>query len=171
MNSKRICETRFQPLLSSTGMAKFWLFKSEPSAYSIDDLKKDGATCWDGIRNYQARNLIRDEIRKGDRVLLYHSSASPPGVAGLARVVREAYPDDTALDPKHPQFDPISKRDEPTWFMVDIEWEETFPQVVSLSEIRAKPQLKDMVLVNNSRLSVQPVRKKEFERILKMAGS
>lgn len=152
-------------------MAKFWLFKSEPSAYSIDDLKKDGATCWDGIRNYQARNLIRDEIRKGDRVLLYHSSASPPGVAGLARVVREAYPDDTALDPKHPRFDPKSKRDEPTWFMVDIEWEETFPQVVSLSEIRAKPQLKDMVLVNNSRLSVQPVRKKEFERILKMAGS
>lgn len=152
-------------------MANFWLFKSEPSAYSIDDLRKEKRTCWDGIRNYQARNLIRDKIRKGDRVLFYHSSASPPGVVGLARVVREAYPDDTAFDRKHPQFDPKSKRDDPTWLMVDIEWEETFPRAVSLAEIQAVPQLKGMVLVNNSRLSVQPVQKKEFERILRMGRS
>lgn len=150
-------------------MAKYWLMKSEPNVYSIDDLKRDKRTCWDGVRNYQARNFMRDEMKVGDQVLFYHSNASPPGVAGIARVVRTGYPDHTALDPKHPYYDPKATREDPRWYMVDIEFVEKFDQLLSLEELRQIPELRDMVLLNRSRLSVQPVRPAEFQTVVKRA--
>ena len=151
-------------------MAKqYWLMKSEPYVYSIDDLERDGTTYWDGVRNYSARNLMRDKMRVGDRVLYYHSNANPPGVAGVAEVVRESYPDHTQFDKKSKYFDPKATEEKPRWFMVDIKFVEKFDQEVTLPEIKATPALSEMVLVNRSRLSVQPVKKAEFDRILKMA--
>ena len=147
---------------------KYWLMKSEPSDYSFDDLKnEENQTAeWDGVRNYQARNLLRDEIKVGDRVLYYHSNSKPSAVVGTAIVVRDGYPDFTAWDPtaKHP--DPKSTKDDPIWFMVDIKAEVTFESIVSLKEIKNIPELSQMVLVKNSRLSVQPVSQEEFDLIL-----
>lgn len=149
-------------------MPQYWLMKSEPGAYSIDDLKRDKTTFWDGVRNYQARNIMRDRIKKGDRVLFYHSNAKPPGAVGTAVVVREGYPDHTARIPDDPHYDPKATEEDPRWFMVDIRFEEKFPRLVSLQEIRDTPELSDMVLVNRSRLSVQPVKEAEFEKIVEM---
>ena len=148
-----------------------WLMKSEPSDYSIDDLERDGATHWDGVRNYAARNLMRDRMRIGDRVLFYHSNARPPGVAGIAEVCRESYPDFTQFDPANKYHDPKATEENPRWFMVDIRFVEKFEREVGLPEIRATPELSGMVLVNRSRLSVQPVTEAEFEHIVAMAGS
>lgn len=145
-----------------------WLVKSEPDSYSIEDLERDGSTSWEGVRNYQARNLM-NEMKKGDRVLFYHSSTKPPGVAGIAEVVREAYPDEHARDRKSDYFDPKASADNPIWVMVDIGHVETLPRLVTLEEIKADGELADMVLVKRSRLSVQPVGKAEFERIVKLA--
>ncbi len=147
---------------------KYWLMKSEPNTYSIDDLAKEKTktTCWEGVRNYQARNKMRDEMKMGDLVLFYHSSADPAGVAGTAKVVKEAYPDFTAFDPKSKYYDPKSKQDEPRWFMVDVKLEKKFKRLVPLDEMRDHKALKDMVLFKNSRLSVQPVTKKEFDTIV-----
>ena len=132
-------------------MAKrYWLMKSEPSVYSIDDLRKDGTTCWDSIRNYQARNNMRD-MSVGDEVLFYHSQATPPGVAGVARVVREAYPDHTQFDREHKYFDAKSDEDDPRWWMVDVEFVRAFDEALPLSDIKEEPSLADMVLVRNSR--------------------
>lgn len=150
-------------------MAQFWLLKSEPGSYSIDDLKREGRTCWDGVRNYQARNFLRDEMKVGDLVLFYHSNASPPRVAGVARVVRSGYPDHTALDPENRHYDPKATVEEPRWYMVDVEFVEKFAKSVSLDRIKANPKLSDMLLVNRSRLSVQPVQEKEFQEIVKMS--
>ena len=150
-------------------MANYWLMKSEPSVYSIDDLKRDGATHWDGVRNYQARNIMRDKMKKGDRVLFYHSNANPPGVAGTARVVRTGYPDHTARDAQSNYYDPKATDEDPRWYMVDIEFEEKFPRLVPLAEIKDHPDLQEMVLVRRSRLSVQPVKPDEFETILSLA--
>lgn len=150
-------------------MAKYWLMKSEADVYSIDDLESDGRTMWDGVRNYQARNNMK-EMETGDWVLYYHSRQSPSAVTGLARVVKEAYPDPTQFDPKNKYFDEKSSEDDPRWWLVDIEFVRKFDEQVGLPEIKARKGLADMVLVNNSRLSVQPVRKKEFEAVLKMAG-
>ena len=150
-------------------MAKrYWLMKSEPDVYSIDDLEKEGTTSWEGIRNYEARNNMRDEMSVGDEVLFYHSNANPPGVAGLARVVREAYPDPFAFDPESRYHDPKSTREKPRWFMVDLGFMETLDRVVPLAEIKENPELRDMVLVNRMRLSVQPVSAKEFQVIRRM---
>ena len=147
---------------------KYWLMKSEPSDYSFDDLKnEENQTAeWDGVRNYQARNLLRDEIKVGDRVLYYHSNSKPSAVVGTAIVVRDGYPDFTAWDPtaKHP--DPKSTKDDPILFMVDINADATFERIVSLKEIKNIPELSQMVLVKNSRLSVQPVSQEEFDFIL-----
>lgn len=158
--------------------------KSEPGVYSIDDLRRDKKTCWEGIRNYRARNYIRD-MKKGDRVLFYHSNAKPSAVVGLAKVVRESYPDLYALDRSSKYYDPRAAgtagtagtagaagaaADNPRWFMVDVGFERKFPVSVSLAAIKASPQLEKMVLVNNSRLSVQPVTEREFELVLGMAG-
>ena len=148
---------------------QYWLMKSEADVYSIDDLARDGRTMWDGVRNYQARNNMQD-MSEGDRVLYYHSRQDPPAVVGLARVVGTAYPDPTQFDPDDKYFDGKSDPDDPRWWLVDVAFERRFDEPVPLRAIKDEARLKDMVLVNNSRLSVQPVRKEEFERILRMAG-
>lgn len=145
-----------------------WLLKSEPSVYSIDDLRRDGRTAWEGVRNYQARNFMRDTMRAGDPVLFYHSNASPPGVAGLAEVVRAAYPDPTARDPASPYFDPKASDDDPRWYLVDVGWVETFPSFVPLDLLRTTPGLEQMPAVNRSRLSVQPVTDAELEIVRRL---
>ncbi|MEX0979784.1 MAG: EVE domain-containing protein [Gemmatimonadota bacterium] len=150
-------------------MAKqYWLMKSEPDVFSIDDLERDGTTCWEGIRNYEARNTMRDRMKVGDEVLFYHSNASPPGVAGIARVSREAYPDHFAFDAGSRYFDPKSDPEKPRWFMVDLEFAEKLDRVVPLAEIREAPALGEMVLLKRMRLSIQPVTKREFETVRKM---
>jgi len=151
-------------------MKSYWLMKSEPGAYSIDDLERDGTTHWDGVRNYQARNLMRDEMKEGNGVLFYHSNASPPGVAGIARVVREGYPDPTARDPESHYYDEKASDDDPRWFMVDIAFEEKFGEVVPLATLKETPGLEEMVVTQRSRLSVQPVAKEEFEIVRKLAA-
>lgn len=151
-------------------MAKgYWLMKSEEDVYSIEDLEREGTTCWEGVRNYEARNLMRDRMKVGDDVLFYHSNANPSGVAGLARIAREAYPDHFAFDEKNPYYDSRSDPEDPRWFMVDVAFVEAFPQVVSLAEIKSTPKLGDMALVKRPRLSVQPVTEEEF-RIIKEMG-
>jgi predicted RNA-binding protein with PUA-like domain len=147
----------------------YWLMKSEPESYSIDDLKRDKKTHWDGVRNYQARNFMRDQMKVGDMVLFYHSSAEPPGVAGLAQISKNAYPDPTAWDPKDHHYDPKSDPGNPSWFMVDLKFVGKFSRFVSLSDLRANPKLKDLlVLKRGMRLSIQPVEKSHFEIIQKM---
>ena len=142
--------------------------KSEPDTYSIDDLKRDRRTQWNGVRNYQARNHMR-AMKKGDLVLFYHSQSQPPVVAGVAKVVKEAYPDPTQFDRKSEFHDPKSAKDAPRWWLVDIRFVERFSDPVPLPAIKADRRLADMVLVNNSRLSVQPVTDQEFERVRAMA--
>ncbi len=149
---------------------RYWLMKSEPGDYSIEDLERDGSTHWDGVRNYQARNLMRDEMRVGDRVLFYHSNAKPPGVAGIAEVVRESYPDFTSWDPADKHFDPASTPDAPRWFMVDIGFVERLPRLVGLPELRDQPELADMPLLNRSRLSVQPVTSEQYDLIVSLSS-
>ncbi len=156
-------------------MAKpqYWLMKSEPSCYSISDLANEPnqQTHWDGVRNYQARNFMRD-MREGDRVLFYHSNAKPPAVAGTAVVVREAYPDFTAWDKKDRHFDKRSTPEKPVWDMVDIELEDVFAEPIPLEQLRGVKQLVEMELLRKgSRLSVQPVRKKEFDAVLLLADA
>jgi predicted RNA-binding protein with PUA-like domain len=148
---------------------KYWLMKSEPGTYSIDDLEADGQTSWDGVRNYQARNFMRDEMAEGDRVLFYHSNASPPGVAGIAEVSREGYPDATAQDPESDYYDDKASADDPRWFMVDIRFVRKLPRVIPLAELKADPALDDMVVTGRSRLSVQPVKESEFQHVVGMA--
>ena len=152
---------------------KYWLFKSEPSEFSIQDLAnaKRKTTFWDGVRNYQARNFLRDEIKVGDRVLYYHSNADPSAVVGVAKVIREGYPDHTAWDPNDKHYDEKSSIDNPRWFMVDIQLETIFKRPMPLPELREIKSLKNMELLRKgSRLSVQPVRKSEFDRIVKLGG-
>jgi len=148
---------------------KYWLIKSEPAEYSIDDLARDKATCWDGVRNYQARNFMRDDMHMGDEVLFYHSSTASAGVVGLARVVRAAYSDHTALDRKNKHFDPKSTKEAPIWMMVDIEFVEKFPNLVTLEAMKKAPALEGMgVLQRGQRLSVMPVTKTHFNAVRKM---
>jgi predicted RNA-binding protein with PUA-like domain len=153
---------------------KYWLVKTDADCFSIHDLAKEPkqTSCWSGVRNYQARNFMRDEMKLGDRVLVYHSSADPPAVAGTATIVRESYPDHTAWDKNDHHYDAASTPDNPRWFMVDIRLEQIFKQPLPLESLRKVPALKDMELLRRgSRLSVQPVRKSEFEAILKLAGA
>jgi len=151
---------------------KYWLLKSEPESYSIDDLaaEKKKTTFWSGVRNYQARNFMRDEMKRGDGVLFYHSNAKPPAIVGIAEVVKESYPDFTAWDENDHHFDPKSTPDSPRWFMVDIRFESKFEQPLPLEALREVSALKEMELLRKgSRLSVQPVRKKEWNAVLKLA--
>ncbi len=149
-------------------MAKrYWLMKSEPDVYSIGDLERDGTTCWDSIRNPVARKNM-ESMEIGDKVLFYHSNAKPPGVVGIAKVVKEAYPDHTQFEKGQRYFDPRATKEKPRWYMVDVEFVEAFNDIVGLPEIKATDDLADMVLVRNSRLSVQPVRKDEWDLMLKM---
>ena len=148
---------------------RFWLFKSEPGAYSIEDLKKDKRTFWDGVRNYQARNMLRDEIENGDRVFFYHSNANPPAIVGVARVVRSGYPDHTQFEQGHPKFDPKASADNPRWYMVDIAFEKEFEEPLPIDRLREIPELEGMELLRKgSRLSVQPVTADEWETIIKL---
>ena len=152
---------------------KYWLLKSEPSAFSIDDLAASArrTTCWDGVRNYQARNFMRDDMRKGDLVLFYHSSCDITGAAGIAEVVRESYVDYTAFDSKDKHFDPKSKQESPRWFMVDIRLKRKFRRVIRLSELREyeNRQLKDFVLLRKgNRLSILPMTKKQLDFIISL---
>jgi len=149
---------------------RYWLMKSEPGTYSIEDLKRDGKTCWDGVRNYQARNLMRDEMQVGDGVLFYHSREKPMGVYGIAEIVREAYPDDSAFDPQDKHYDPKSDPANPTWIMVDVGYVGTLETPVTLDMLKQTPGLeKMMVIQRGSRLSVQPVTKKEWDIVLGMS--
>ncbi|TVP53820.1 MAG: EVE domain-containing protein [Gemmatimonadales bacterium] len=148
---------------------KYWLMKSEEDEYSIGDLESDGTTRWVGVRNYEARNLMRDEMSPGDRILYYHSNANPSGVAGIAEVASESYPDPTQFDPDSRYHDRKATKEEPRWFLVDVRFVERFPRVVPLSEIKAEDRLSEMVLVKRMRLSVQPVRNDEFEVVREMA--
>ncbi len=151
-------------------MPCYWLMKSEPGSYSIVDLERDGTTSWEGVRNYQARNFMRDVMQPGDGVLFYHSSAEPPGVAGLARVARGGYPDAAALDPQSPYFDPKATDQDPRWYRVDIAFEERFPEIVPLAVLRETPGLEKMLVINKSRLSVQPVTPAEWEIVRELAN-
>lgn len=153
---------------------RYWLMKTEPSTYSIDDLAGEPGqtTCWEGVRNYQARNLLRDEIREGDRVLFYHSACKQPAVVGTARVSRGGYPDPFAWDRDSKYFDEKSTPDRPRWFMVDIRLEQRFDRPVTLAELRRRKELSGMVLLQKgSRLSVQPVTEKEFETICGLSSA
>ncbi len=143
----------------------YWLLKSEPGAYSIDDLKRDKKTAWTGIRNYQARNFMRDGMRPGDLCLFYHSNSDPTGVVGVAWVVGEPYPDPTQFEKKHRYFDPKSSQTNPTWMVVDIAFVKKFKQCVTLAEIKNDPALEGMMLRARARLSVQPVSQVHFEYI------
>jgi predicted RNA-binding protein with PUA-like domain len=151
--------------------ARYWLVKSEPDCFSIQDLAKSPkqTTFWDGVRNYQARNFMR-EMKPGDGVLFYHSSTEPMAIVGTAKVVREAYPDHTALDPKNDHYDPKATSENPIWEMVDIRLERVFERPLALSELRGAKQLSKMELLRQgSRLSVQPVTAKEWQAVLEMA--
>ena len=152
---------------------KYWLLKTEPESFSIQDLARapKKTTCWDGVRNYQARNFMCDEMKVGDRVLVYHSSTEDRAVVGTATIVREAYPDPTAWDKKDDHFDAGSTPENPRWFMVDLRLEQIFKQPVTLEKLKGVAALKQMELLRKgSRLSVQPVRKGEFEAVLTLAG-
>ena len=150
-------------------MPNHWLFKSEPGSYSWDDLVRDEVAEWDGVRNYTARNLLRDQIKRGDLVLFYHSNTKPPAVVGTAVVVRDGYPDHTAWDASSDHPDPKSTPERPVWFMVDISPREKLGREVTLDEIKAVPELKDMTLIRQGRLSVQPVSPTEFETVLRLS--
>ena len=150
----------------------YWLLKSEPDVFSLEDLKNcpNQTEPWDGIRNYQARNLMRDEMKVGDQAFFYHSRQAEPAIVGTVRVVREAYPDHTSWDPSSKYFDEKSSAGNPRWLMVDVQFESEFSRPVTLKELRSVPELKEMFLLRKgTRLSVQPVTEKEFQLILAIA--
>jgi len=152
---------------------RYWLMKSEPAVYSIMDLARDGVTGWEGVRNYQARNFMRDEMRSGDLAFFYHSNADPPGIMGVMRIEREGYPDDTAADSRSPYFDAKSRKDgwQNPWVRVDVGFVAQFAQVLTLSQLRADRQLAGLMVIRKGcRLSVQPVSPRHFTRICRMGG-
>lgn len=147
----------------------YWLFKSEPDAYSIDDLARDGTEPWDGIRNYQARNMIRDDMRIGDQVLFYHSSCKVPAVVGIAKIASEAYPDASQFDAKSRYFDAKSPRDNPRWLLVDLEFHRKLKRPITLGELKEHPGLADFRLTQRgNRLSIFPVSREHWDLILSL---
>lgn len=151
---------------------RYWLMKTEPDVFSIADLRKKGRSAWDGVRNYTARNFMKDEMAVGDLVLFYHSNATPPGVAGIARVCSATYPDPTQFDPKSEYYDPKSKPEAPRWWLIDVEFVEELPRFLPLPLLREAQALSDMMLLRKGmRLSVQPVSKEHFRWILKAGGA
>jgi predicted RNA-binding protein with PUA-like domain len=146
---------------------QYWLMKSEPDVFGIDDLKRVRTEPWDGVRNYQARNMMRDQMRKGDQVFFYHSNCDLPGIVGLASVASTAYPDPTAFDPKSKYHDPKSSPENPRWFLVDLRYKRKLKRTISLAELREHPGLGDFALVRRgNRLSVMPVTPEQWELIL-----
>ena len=147
----------------------YWLMKSEPDAYSIDDLEKNTVTQWEGIRNYQARNFMRDTMRMGDRMLFYHSNATPPGIVGTGIICKESYPDHFSWDPTSKYFDLKSGPNNPRWFMVDVKFESKFDTFISLETLKLDPKLETMMVIKKGmRLSIQPVDKAHFDHILEL---
>jgi predicted RNA-binding protein with PUA-like domain len=149
----------------------YWLMKSEPGEFGIDDLqlRPNQTEHWDGVRNYQARNMLRDGMKTGDLVLFYHSNCASPGIVGIARIVREAYPDHTAFEPGNPHFDPASKPDNPRWFMVDVQFVRKLKRTIALAELKERPELAGLALVRRgNRLSVMPVDEKMWGFILSL---
>jgi predicted RNA-binding protein with PUA-like domain len=151
---------------------QYWLMKCEPAAYTIDDLARDRVTSWEGVRNYQARNFMRDRMRVGDGVLFYASNADPSGVTGLARIKRAAYPDHFAWRRGHKYFDAASTEQNPIWYMVDLEFMEKFPAIVPLDTLKRTAGLENMMVTKKgSRLSVQPVTRSEYETVVRLGRS
>jgi len=152
---------------------KYWLMKSEPTTYGIDHLQKEKNKTehWDGVRNYQARNMMRDEMKKGDLVFFYHSNCTVPGIVGVAEVVKESYPDFTAFDPESQYYDPKSNEDNPRWFMVDVKFKQKFKETISLTQLREVGGLEEMMILRKgNRLSITPVTKREWDVINGMAS-
>ncbi len=148
-------------------LVAYWLMKSEPDDYSIDDLERDGREMWDSIRNYQARNMMRDDMRIGDEVFFYHSNCKEPAIAGIARVASKPYPDPTQFDRDSNYFDPKSTEEEPRWILVDVEYVRKLSRPITLAEIREHPQLDGMILTRRgNRLSIMPVEKNHWDIIL-----
>ena len=151
----------------------YWLMKSEPTCFSLDDLERSPqrTASWDGVRNFQARNLLRDLIKRGDGVLFYHSSCAEPAIVGLAEVVRDGYPDHTAMDPRSDHYDPKASPENPIWYMVDVRFLARLPRPLSLAALRQHPALVGMMLLQRgSRLSVQPVTPDQWRAVLAIAG-
>ncbi len=150
----------------------YWLMKSEPDVFGIDDLKRVKKEPWDGVRNYQARNFMRDEMKKGDLVLFYHSNSKPAGIAGLMEISKESHPDHTCWDKKSKYYDPKSTKENPRWFMVEVKYKKKFKEILSLETIKNTKALSTMKIVQKgNRLSITPVTKKEFDYVLKLAES
>ena len=148
---------------------QYWLMKSEPSEYSIDDLKKDKTEHWDGVRNYQARNMMRDQMKKGDLAFMYHSNCDEIGIVGIMTVHKESYPDHTAFDKKDKHYDPKSDPDNPRWFMVDVKYKRKLKRVITLQELKQHKVLQDLQLVRKgNRLSIMPVSEKHWNFILSL---
>lgn len=155
--------------MSETKKSNYWLMKTEPDVFSIDDLKKNKTTLWEGVRNYQARNFMMKDMQLGDHVLLYHSNAKPSGVAGLAMVSRKAIPDPTQFDKKSEYFDPKATPEKPIWYCTEVKFVSKFDHFVSLEEIKKDKKLANMMVIQKgSRLSIQPVNKSDFEHIEKI---
>lgn len=150
-------------------MTAYWLMKSEPDVFGIDDLAKKGREGWNGVRNYQARNFMKS-MKVGDKVLFYHSNAKPSGVAGVAEVCRTAYPDPTQYDAKSDYFEPRATKESPVWFQVDLRYVSKLTRFVPLDELRGMPELQGMMLFNRSQLSVQPVDPAQWKLIVKRGG-
>ncbi len=151
---------------------KHWLMKSEPDVFSLDQLKKDKTTWWEGVRNYQARNYMMKDMQIGDEVLFYHSNAVPPGIAGLATISKLAEPDKLQFDKKSEVYDPKATKEKPTWFCTQVEFKAQFKNFISLEQIRNDKKLVDMLVIKKgSRLSIQPVTKEEYEYICKIGNN
>lgn len=150
---------------------QYWLIKSEPETFGIDHLAKlpKQTDCWEGVRNYQARNMMRDDMRIGDLAFFYHSNCKPPGIVGIAKIVKESYPDHTQFDPDSKYYDPKADSDNPRWFMVDVKLEKKFKHMITLDALKHEPRLKDFALTRKgNRLSVMPVSKHNWDIILSM---
>lgn len=153
---------------------KYWLMKSEPSTFAIDDLEKapNQITSWEGVRNYQARNFMRDDMKVGDQAFFYHSSCKTPGIVGTVKIIKEAYPDDTAHDPESKYFDPKSTTEKPRWFMVDIQLVEKFPTTLNLQTLKQQSDLQNLLILRpGNRLSITPVTQKEWNAIHALEGT
>ena len=171
--AKKMAKKRAAKSSTRVKQRRYWLFKSEAASYSIDDLAQDEGqtTYWDGVRNYQARNLLRDDVRDGDRVFFYHSSSDPLAIVGTAEVIKAGYPDHTAFDPKDHHYDPKSDPDNPTWFMVDVRLIQKFPDPATREQLASSPATAGMmVLRRGARLSIQPVTADEWKAVHKLAG-